>query len=115
MFWPFWDESALGFFDQEIILRKHFFTSCADRLRCAVISIPNHQIRETRWFGTPDVGNFAEKVMLNALALGRSKPKSKLLGSISPKKVIHGRRKCWKVTRAMQADEEESLEATVAI
>ena len=27
MFRPFWDESSLGFFDQEMILRKHFFTS----------------------------------------------------------------------------------------
>ena len=27
MFRPFWDESSLGFFDQEMILQKRFLTS----------------------------------------------------------------------------------------
>ena len=102
MFRPFWDESSLGFFDQEIILREHFLTSCVGRLRGALISITNRQIRETRWLAKPDVWFNIRLHMLNAHLKWCTDPRSKLLGLIDQKKVLHIRQSCCKFHRAIR-------------
>ena len=97
MFRPFGDESFLGFFDQEIILIFHFPTSCIFRLRGALISIPNHQIRETRWLAKQYVWFNLRKVLFRSLGKCYYRVESNVDGSISPKKVLRIRQISCKV------------------
>ena len=115
MFRPFWDESSLGFFDQEIILNFHFPTSCIFRLRGVLISITNHQIRETRWLAKPYVWFNLRKVLLKVAPLRCSNPTSKLHAIQNRKHIFMITQENDGILLQVARTEEESLEATVAI
>ena len=104
-----------GIFYQEINFNFALPTSCIFRLRGALISITNHQIRETRWLAKPYVWFNLRKVLFRSL-------EKCCVGVESKVHIIRNRKHIFMITQEndgillqVARKEEESLEATVAI